>query len=249
MTVGTAFAGSWFFEFTKTNDNGKRSLTKWGRRAIVFAALSLVLALVSTVWTDRHTFEKQREANEKLKAEQDRSERDRSRTLEYQQRAENSQNELKELLNVVSNNIDNFDTDSQQEVGKYIDNLDNIDDYKRQYPDLYNKLIGARSYPKLVEIINEALERKMGERVSADIQNCSDIELDRVSAGNPIRLNGFKLADNTLFNVYVDIDGLKLGLVAKDGLEDGYKFVLDDGDTVNMLCNLSKSQMAVKIGC
>jgi len=50
LTVSIAFAGSWFFEFTKTDkETGKRSLTRVGGVACFAAVLSLFGAAASTV--------------------------------------------------------------------------------------------------------------------------------------------------------------------------------------------------------
>lgn len=53
LSVGTAFVGAWFFEFTITDkDTNRRSLTQWGKRAIIVAGLALILALPLQIATD-----------------------------------------------------------------------------------------------------------------------------------------------------------------------------------------------------
>src|SRR5262245_55761122 len=109
LTVGTAFAGSWFFEFTKTDkDTGRRSLTPWGRRGIVFAALSLACAFILTVWTDRDAARKQAEAAERAVAERREIENERKTSAAYRDKFEKGQSDTNELLRLLSQNIDKF---------------------------------------------------------------------------------------------------------------------------------------------
>ena len=63
LTVGIGFIGSWFFEFTVTDkDTGKRSLTPFGKGAFAASTLSLILAAVSTTWTDYDASRKEAES-------------------------------------------------------------------------------------------------------------------------------------------------------------------------------------------
>src|SRR5580704_7281549 len=99
ITVGTAFAGTWFFEFTKTDkDTGRRSLTPWGRRAIVFAATSLACAAFLTVWVDRDAAQKQQAAERKSLAQQRQIEVERGEATAYRERSERSQVDIERLL-------------------------------------------------------------------------------------------------------------------------------------------------------
>lgn len=63
IALGVAFAGSWFFEFTSTDkETGKRKLTYWGTRAIIFASIALVCSIVSTIGSDLQSQSSKRDA-------------------------------------------------------------------------------------------------------------------------------------------------------------------------------------------
>lgn len=163
LAVGTAFAGSWFFEFTETDkDTGKRTLTLWGRRGIIFAFLTLLLAATTTVWSDIRAAQQQKEANK-------RTEIANAEALQARQA-------IIALLVPLNENINKLSLADREKVQDAVSGLGNTDDLRAKYPELFKKMDNATTFEQVEGPAKEVLELEIARRV-LDTPECADIKL------------------------------------------------------------------------
>lgn len=204
LTVGTAFIGSWFFEFTNTDkETGKRSLTRWGKRGIVFASLALILAFMSTVWGDYDSARKQKVAAQKTTIEKSKAEDEKLKAAEALSRVEKLQLDAQQLLKIIADNMKNIPLPEQISVIQRVSSLRSVNDYKTLYPDLYNRILSATSFEQAAPPMKEALGRQVESHISQE-QRCKDIKLNKWP-DIPDRGGAIALCDNMAQHIYTNL--------------------------------------------
>lgn len=158
LTLGTSFIGSWFLEYTTTNkETGRKHFTPWGRRAVVFAGSALITSLLASVWSDYDAANKQKSAAMQAQIE-------KANAVSYQQKSETAMADIQKLLTTIA--ATNLNNEDKAKLEKTVASLRGIEDYKKYYPDLYQRIMDADSYEEVSEPINEGLYRAVNGRIS-----------------------------------------------------------------------------------
>lgn len=225
LTVGTAFVGSWFFEYTTTDkETGRKKLTVWGHRGVVFAGLALACSLGLTLWTDYEAAHKQKGAEEEAA-------RDRTSAAEYQRKLETSLADIKSLMEAIS--TASLSQENRVAIGKTVVHLAGIEDYKKHFPDLYERLMKATSFDEVSSAINEGLDRAASVRIS-DRPECASVPRSSngpMAGGFPG--GHFMVSGTAVITYLITSDGVKFGFADYSDLNSlghgSYKFLFADG--------------------
>jgi hypothetical protein len=245
LTVGTAFAGSWLFEFTKVDkDTGKKALTAWGRRGIVFAGLSLVCALVLTIWTDREAARKQTESAKQIIIKERQAEDEKREAISYREKFDRSLADTNQVVRFISENFEKLSPEQRREAGQLIEKLSTGEDLKRQYPDLYQRLIAGAP---ITAVVGEAVVRKAKERI-----RCRDLPVTQENAdAYPSATFALRRSDRLQnLALMVTADGVDFTMYDFGGANDlrqGYSFEFADG-TISPKLACMKSKVASSCG-
>lgn len=241
LTVGTAFLGSWFFEYTTTDkETGRKKLTIWGRYGIVFAGLALVFSLSLTFWTDF-------EAAKKQKVTEAKAEQESENAVAYLKKLDIALTDMNSILEVIG--TAQLSQEGKTKIDHTIANLSGIEDYKKHFPDLYNRIINATSLTEVLPAVDEGLNRKVYERIS-DKAECAVVPRP---SNNP-RVSGFpsgqfSLGGSAVLTFMITSDGVELGISDYsdiNSLGDGsYMFLFSDDSQSNKLqCTKYKTGMS-----
>jgi hypothetical protein len=250
LTVGITFAGSWFFEFTKTDpSSGKRSLTPWGQRAIVFAFISLVCAGVATVWSDNLFSQKSADAAAAVADERMKTEAERRQAKSYREKVEVGQETMISFLAIIKDNIAKLSPQDAANVKAALGKLKTAEDFKRDYPNLYKKIEEATSIGELIPPIQTAAEMAIKARISDDPRcqeiNLKDLPQSSIKAGFVV-LSAPDHSKNTFLRYAVDVNHLNLSievLLLPNDIDQGYSFVFLDGSaSPKLVCKQQKWQ-------
>lgn len=241
LTVGTTFVGNWFFEFTTTDkETGRKKLTVWGRRGVVFAGLALACSLGLTLWTDYEAAHKQKGAEEEAA-------RDRANATEYQRKSETALADIKSLMEAIS--AAPLSQEGKNLIGREVVNLAGVEDYKRHFPELYERIKKAASFDDMSSAIREGLSRAAADRIS-DRPECANVPR---SSNGPI-LDGFPgdifmVGETAVINYLITSDGVKFGFSDSSDLNSlgrgSYKFLFADGsESSELRCAEFKTEMS-----
>lgn len=247
LTVGTAFVGSWFLEYTRTDkQTGQKTLTAWGRRGIVFAGLSLACSLGLTIWTDYDSAKKQKEAAERAAV-------DRDRAINLEQSSNTALSDIKSLLSVISETtLANKDKAAMEQT---IARLAGIEDYRRHYPDLYERLIKATSYEETATAISEGIDRATEARISVRPE-CAHIQRPGLAKGGiPMGYPGghFEISQSSGLTYMITPEHVEFTFI--DGSDQnslgnhGYKFLFADGSESHELECKKSSNNPMSMSC
>lgn len=224
LTVGTAFVGSWFLEYTTTDrDTGRKKLTVWGRRGILFAGLALACSLVLTLWTDHEAALKAKRATEE-------AERERAVAAEHQGNLKTALADIKSLMTTIS--ATSLSGKDKAAINQTVKTLAGIDDYRKYYPDLYDRLMEATSFDETSSAIKEGLYRGVAGRIS-DEPGCSHLPKPsrEMTAGFPaghFRLGGLGAINYMITPDYIEFEFSDVSDV--NSLSGGkYMFAFADG--------------------
>jgi hypothetical protein len=240
VAVAITFAGGWFYEFTVTDTKtGKRSLTPWGRYAIGFAVLALVLAGITTVWSDKLSADNAANAAAQLEAQKAQNESDRAQ-------AEIHQEEVEKLLVELNSSVGKLSPEARTEVTKNLPK-DSLESFGQKYPDLLSKLQNASDFNAFVSAIGEGIGRDIDTRVSK-AADCSDINLDTLD-NNPYRAGHFFFENSeSSISYMVEPDFISVDVSDYSNSADmtrGYKFVfLDGSESATLPCEVMKSKFS-----
>lgn len=241
LTVGTAFVGSWFFEYTTTDkETGRKKLTAWGRRGIVLAGLALASSLGLTLWTDYEAAQKQKSAEENAM-------RDRASTAENQHKLTTALTDMKTLLEAIK--AAPLSDKDRVAIDQTVVNLAGIEDYKKHFPDLFKRIMEATTFQDVSSAVNEGLGRAVALRIS-NSPECASVP--RTSTGpmpGGYPGGGFKLGGAAVISYLIMSDGVKFGFADYSDLKSlgqgSYRFVFSDGSQSNDLkCTEFRSSMS-----
>lgn|GEM_PF-2948000 len=244
FAVGVTFVGTWFYEFTTTDkETGRRSLTPWGRRAVVVAVLSLAMAGVSTLWSDQIAAEATRSAKLKLAAEHREKLEETKRTREYQARAEDLQKEMTRsqadavaLLKVVNDSVKNLSPAEKSTLEPIIKKIGTPAQFKEAYPELYKMFMAG----KPVEAVMAAADEIVDERL-LKTEACKDVNI------SPNNQASFSLVGGNWYGIgfWTNVHGIQLlvSTASDDGdLNKGFRFIFADGtESPKLTCSDGKS--------
>lgn len=224
LTLGTAFVGSWLLEFTVTDkESGRKRVTKWGRRGVVFAGIALLTTLGATVWADYDNTRKQKQAAIRIETEQKNS-------VTYQKKLESALGDIHNLLKTIS--VASLDSKEKATIRQTVANLSGIEDYKKYYPELYKQIMSSTSYAALSDAINEGLTRAVNDRISTD-QKCAKIPRASSKPDTGYPAGSFKIGSTTFLSYLIKADGIMLDLMDLDSPNSlkggGYFFIYSDG--------------------
>lgn len=213
------------FEYATTDkDTGRKKLTVWGHRGVVFAGLALACSFGLTLWTDY-------EAAYKQKGVEEEAARDRENAAEYQQKLEISLTDIKNLMEAISTAP--LSQENRVTIRKTIVNLAGIEDYKKYFPDLYDRLTKATSFAETSSAINEGLDRAVSMRIS-DREECADVPR---SSNGPM-VGGFPgghfmISGSAVITFMITPDSVIFGFSDASDLNSlgngNYKFLFADG--------------------
>lgn len=230
LTVGTTFVGTWFFEYTTTDkETGRRKLTVWGRRGIVFSGLALACSLALTLWTDHEAAHKQKRAEEKAAEEQ----------IKLDVRLD----DIQRFMEVTSTAT--LSRENKATLGR----LQGIEDYRKQFPDLYNKFINATSFAEVSAAINDDLDRAAASRISnrPECAGFPRLIKQEIAGGPPV--GQFKLGKTAVLSFMIRSDDVKFGFSecsSSNSLSHGnYTFLFEDGsESSELQCTVLKTSMS-----
>lgn len=240
LTVGTAFVGSWFLEYTTSDkDTGRKTLTVWGRRGVVFAGLALACSLGLTVWTDHETMRKEKSATEEAA-------RDRVKADENQKKLDTALTDFKSLATTIG--TASLSMKDKSAIDQTVKNLGGIDYYQKYHPDLYKKLVNATSYAELSSAIGEGLNQVVADRI-ANAPECAGVPRPSKEPMAGFPAGSFKVAASAWITFMISADYVKFGFSDADDLKSlgggSYRFVFVDGSKSQaMPCTDSKTGMS-----
>ncbi len=229
IALGVAFAGSWFFEFTSTDrETGKRRLTFWGKRAIIFASISLGCSIVSTIGSDLQSRSSTRDADIRADQAAKVAEREREAAEEFRTK---SLTQTETIVAFIGKNFSKLPDDVKESARETISSLGGLDALKIEYPDIYEKITGAQSFGEVKIAIQEGLDARVDARISKT-KECKKAKIDRSGPGfpggsekisqSPVRYFRYMISSDEIFFEYTDFGP------AVD-LADGYTLMFDDG--------------------
>lgn len=246
LTLGTAFIGSWFLEFTTTEkETSRKRFTVWGRRGIVFAAAAAVCTLAATISADQDASAKRKAAAERQKQVEATAEAERENASRFRARSEARLTDIHSMLTAISST--NMTERDQATVQKAVVNLSGIQDYKTYFPELYERIVNARSYDEVVTGTLEGIRRAVNGRVSPGAK-CAKIprETGQKLSGYPGGL--FKISNTAAMSYMIQPTGVHLNFTdAHDSNsldKAGYKLVYADGTESDMVCSRFNSPMS-----
>lgn len=233
LTVGTAFAGSWLFEFTKVDkDTGKRTLTTWGRRGIVFAGLSLVCAFILTVWMDREATRKQANAASQIAIKEQQIDEERNEAIRFRDKFDASLADTNRMAQYLVKEAERRKSEERPEVVRILEQLITRDDLKQKYPTTelsITKIAGAR-------VLSEADKRISRAGICQNLPLTREKIDDLPSAIFPLRSNSQQQltllvsSDGAMFQM---MDGTRA-----NNLSNGYSFIFsDDTESPRLTCS------------
>jgi hypothetical protein len=202
-TLAITLAGAWLFEFTTLNkDTGKKSLTKWGKLALVPMLALLLASAAFTILGDVNSTRKREEAEAERKIEAE-----HRLKLEVQLGEWRSDN--KQLLELISKF--QLDKNEQQDLAKTVKGLKSIGEIKRDYPALYAQILDARTLGDFSKPILSAIRRKIAERYSTQ-GDCPRFKLAGLYSDTGLVL----FESDPVVSFVVREDGIQLGFTLWD---------------------------------
>lgn len=235
LTVGTAFVGSWFVEYTTTDrETGRRKLTVWGRRGIFLAGLGLVCSLALTLWTDYDTAYKQNNAR-------DNEER-------YQRELKTIVADFKSLVIAISEA--SLSREANTVVGQAVIKFKGIEDYQLHYPELYSSLITTASFAETTQAIDKKLDNAVAERISNKSECAAAIPKDDSGPFEGAFPTGhFLLGESAMVTFMITSDDVRFGFSDASNLNSlgngNYKFIFADGsESLELQCKVFNTGMS-----
>lgn len=231
LTVGTAFVGSWFVEYTTTDrETGRRKLTMWGRRGIFLAGSGLVCSLALTLWTDYDTAYKQKNAR-------DNEER-------YQRELKTIVADFKSLVTAISEA--SLSREANTAVGQAVIKFKGIEDYQLHYPELYSSLITPTWFVEITQAINNAV----AGRISNEPECVAAISKDDSGPFEGAFPTGhFLLGESAMVTFMITSDDVRFGFSDASNLNSlgngKYKFMFADGsESLELQCTVFNTGMS-----
>lgn len=253
LTLGTAFAGTWFLDFTTPDkETSRKKFTKWGKRGIIFAAFAVVATLGATIWSDHDTSKKQAQATELQKVAAKKLEDERESTRQYQELSKKSTADIVALLEAIKSA--NLNDRNKAIVKSAVVSLSGIEDYKKYYPALYARIVQATTYNEFKAATLEGLTRAVNSRILEE-PRCAGVPRASpdVMSGYPSGV--FMLAGNAALSYQISHEDVKLTLTDSSELDSlnnsGYVFNFADGSNLEMNCstNYPNKYKIIGISC
>ena len=240
LTAGIPFVGSWFFEFTTTDkETSRKRLTAWGRRGVIFASLALVISLALTVATDIDFVNKQRESAE-------RAARDRQNATAYQQRSENALADIAKL--VAALNSATLSPEDRAKVERAVVSLTGLEDYRKHFPDLYERLMKATTFEEVASATGEGLNRATDLRI-ANRPECAKVPRPGKEPNSGFPGGHFMVSGTSALGYLITPAGVQFEFSDASDLkslgDNSYRLVFSDGThSPALACKTRKSGMS-----
>ncbi len=229
IALGVAFSGSWFFEFTSTDkETGKRKLTYWGKRAIIFASIALGCSIVSTIGSDLQSQSSKRDAQIRADQAAKVAEGERHAAEEFRSK---SLAQTESIVAFIGKNFSKLPEDVKESARETISSIGGLGAIKAAYPDIYEKITGAQSYSEAAKAIQEGLDARVDARISKS-KECETANINRSGRGfpggsemiskSPARFFGYLISSDEIFFDYSDLS-------PGADLDDGYTLIFNDG--------------------
>jgi hypothetical protein len=215
---------------------------------MIFAAISLALAGIATVWSDILAKEESASAKSTIEEEQRRTEAEKAETKKYH-------SDTLTLLGSMKDQFYSLSPQVQHKVGETLSKLESYEAYKTAYPDLFKDAEAAATSKEFVAAVFDAIPKALGANILARISkspDCTNIKIevrDNDKAQVPIVIGTFQLDPPYSFIGYqVSANYVTIALKDREpedvDISGGYNFVFsDDSMSAKVLCQptLSKS--------
>lgn len=240
LTVGTAFVGSWFVDFTKTDEEtNRKKLTVWGRRGVWLAAVGLALSLTLTIAEDVQTASKERES-------QKRAAEERQTALAFQQRSENALADIAKLVSLI--NSAGLSREDRTRVQEAVGSLNGLEDYRKNFPDLYQRLIQATTFQEVAPVIEEGLNRAVSSRI-LNRPECAKVPRPGKEPRSGFPGGHFLVSGSSGFTYMITPSGVQFEYTDASDLkslgDNGYRLLFSDGtQSPQLACKSRKSGMS-----
>ncbi|PSH65157.1 hypothetical protein [Phyllobacterium sophorae] len=240
LSFGVAFAGAWFFEYTTTDkDTGRRKLTHWGKRAIVFTVLAAMIAGLSSIVSDLRAMRSADEAQQKLAQSEAATATERANAEQERVEAAKFRNEVLPSIRVLSANLKYLPPRIQDEANKALQRLSGVAAIRRDYPELYSQMVNARSVDDVRKASNEAYVLRTEDRLSKT-PACQAFFTRTI---DPFSLTAREtFPESRSIEITLGPDGVKWDVgdnraeAGSVGLSRGYVYHFDDGSNLGMQC-------------
>ena len=237
LTILISFSGAWFFQFTITNkNNNRRSLTKFGKVAFVFASIVLFISIYLFISDDLNA------QHAKEKAEDRAVEQERIAAVE-RAKAEGFRKETSETLASLSSLVNGW-------VQKGALTEDDLSDLERVFPDLADEIQQASLVDDAVSLRDlwsiAEIDMARGAMQRFDWKNpmCNSLfsvypDARGWQTEKPLLVN-----DEILIAAHTDSDSAYLRIFPRNFASDDFnpvagklRFTSDEGDIYDVKCN------------
>lgn len=260
IPVGISFVGAWFYAYTSTDKvTNKKTLTSFGKIAIVFTVLGLILSLYLMIASDQKAYEKSIDDEEKLSIRQQELNQEKQKRQKFQNSSNLKADEniaLNKNLLVLFENvkiiIDNRGANlDNEQVNNALSGIAKIastsEELKNANPLLHAEFEKAITFDDYVVVGEKIIKNNTEARFENNNRVCRNLydKMDGLD-GMETRL---LLDDELIVRFHTMPDGSRFTLVSQKFGNPEEKLsewptakffaVLENGDAIEMQCTTS----------
>ncbi len=246
LALGVAFAGSWFFEFTTTDkESGRRTLTKWGTRAVIFASAALICSVVSTIGSDYQANRNQQAADRRVLDATNKAIAEQQAAQNFRLKSEGYFNDIKNMMDFIDKNFSSLSASAKADASRTISALSGVQAIKADHPEIYKRMQDAVTYPDVAQAVQEGVMARALSRISEGI-SCADANITKNdSEGFPVESEFISRSPPRNLSYMVHSDGILLSLNSETDYDfaGGYSVFLRNGTTpIHIACTQFRSK-------